>query len=150
MNTIYTKRLSRDTQYKKKTKSYQESLSPDEIKEKLEEYKQVDNIDEVLVSTHLRYFTIDPKTGKKEFRLGGFLTKHNEDYVVISNGNFSWSVQKKTSIFFQKLNFKELKDDLVKKISKKFEKQLTDLVDENSKLKDTLKEVKKTIRKKSK
>jgi hypothetical protein len=150
MNTIYTKRLSRDTQYKKKTKSYQESLSPDEIKEKLEEYKQVDNIDEVPLSTHLRYFTIDPKTGKKEFRLGGFLTKINDDYVVISNGNFSWSVQKKTSVFFQKLNFKELKDDLVKKISKKFEKQLSDLVDENSKLKDTLKEVKKTIRKKSK
>ena len=37
-----TKRLSRDTTYVKKQKSYQDKLSPAEIKEKLAEYKQVD------------------------------------------------------------------------------------------------------------
>ena len=56
------------------------------------------------IETHLHNISNeDPKTGTKEFRLGGFLTKITDDYVVISNGNFSWSVQKKTSVFFQKL-----------------------------------------------
>lgn len=147
---MMTKRLSRDTQYKKTTKSYQEKLSPDEIKEKLEEYKQVDNIDDIPLNTHLRYFMIDIKTGKKSFRLGGFLTKIQDEYVVLSNGNLSWSVQKKNNIFFQKMTFEDLKDELIEKITKKFEKKIQDLVNENNKLKETLKEVKKTIRKKSK
>ena len=52
-----TKRLSRDTSYTKTKKSYQEKLSPDEIKKKLEEYKQVEFIDDVNLNSHLRYFT---------------------------------------------------------------------------------------------
>jgi hypothetical protein len=154
MNPNITKRLSRDTQFDKSKKSYQDSLSPDVIKEKLEEYKQVEDINAISLNTHLRYFTIDPKTNKKQFRLGGFLTKIDKDYVILANGKLSWSVQINNTIFFQKLSFSDMKDELVKditkKISKKYEKDIEELTIENKKLKDTLKQVKKEVRKKSK
>lgn len=150
MSKTITKRLSRDTQYSKTKKSYQDSLSPDEIKKKLEEYKQVDNVMKLSLNTHLRYFTINPKTNEKQFRLGGFLTKIEPEYVILSNGNLSWSVQLKNTIFFEKMSFGDLKEEIVKKVSKKFDDKLTELADENKKLKDTLKQVKQEVRKKSK
>ena len=48
-----------------------------EIKEKLQEYVQLDNIDDTPINSHIRYFTVDKKSGKKQFRLGGFL--NNKD-----------------------------------------------------------------------
>jgi hypothetical protein len=143
-----TKRLSRDSQYTKSKKSYQESLSPDEIKQKLEEYKQVDDIKTVSLNTHVRYFTINTKTGEKQFRLGGFITKIEDEYIILANNNLSWSVQIKNSIFFVKMSFSDLKEEIVKKISKKFDKELSELVEENKKLKDTIKQVKNQIKKK--
>lgn len=147
MNKQVTKRLTRDTTYNKTKKSYQENLSPDEIKQKLEEYSQVDDIDEVPLNSHLRYFTINVKTGKKQFRLGGFLTKIDKEYVVLSNGNLSWSVQKKNNIFFRKMTFQELKDELIKKIKKGYENEIKKIKDENKKLKETIKKVKKQVKK---
>ncbi len=149
MNNNVTKRLSRDTTYTKTKKSYQDKLSPAEIKKKLAEYKQVDDIDSVSLNSHVRYFTFNPKNGKKLFRLGGFLTKIDKAYVILSNGKLSWSVQKKNSVFFQKMNFNELKAELAKKISKKYEKEIDKLKYENSKLKQTLRKVKKQLKKKS-
>ena len=101
MNNKFTKRISSDN-YKKKGKSYQDSLTNKEIKEKLEEYKEVKNISNVGLNTHLRYITINKKTGKKLFRLGGFLTKVNltDGYVILSNGKISWSVQINHTLFF--------------------------------------------------
>lgn len=144
-----TKRLSRDTSYKKTKKSYQDNLSPDEIKKKLEEYKQIDDITKVSLNSHLRYFTINLKNGQKQFRLGGFLTKIDEKkkYVILSNGTLSWSVQIKNSVFFQKMSFGELKTELIKKIEKKYEKKIERLEIENNQLKDTLKKVKKQVKK---
>lgn len=147
-NKNITKRLSRDTNYKKTNKSYQDNLSPDEIKKKLEEYKQVEDISEINLNSHLRYFSFNPKTGKKQFRLGGFLTKIDKEYVILSNGSLSWSVQKKNSVFFVKMNFSDLKNELIEKISKKYEKKIEKLSEENVLLKETLKKVKKQLKKK--
>ncbi len=143
MNT--TKRLSSDTEYKKTGKSIQQNLSPDEIKEKLKEYIPLETIDEVPINSHIRYFTVN--NGKKQFRLGGFLTKIDTDYVVLSNGKLSWSVQKKNSIFFKKMSYDELKEELIEKISNKFEKKIISLENENESLKKTLKDIKRTIKK---
>ncbi len=142
-----TKRLSNDSNYKKVGKSLQEALSPNDIKEKLQEYTQLDTIDDTPLNSHIRYFTVDKKTGKKQFRLGGFLTKIDNDYVVLSNGKLSWSVQKNNSIFFKKMSYEELKQELIEKISNKFEKKLISLEKENESLKNTLKDIKRTIRK---
>lgn len=143
-----TKRLSRDTQYNKSKKSYQESLSPDEIKQKLEEYKPIEDIRTVALNTHVRYFTVNNKTGEKQFRLGGFVTKIADEYVILANNNLSWSVQIKNTIFFVKMSFSDFKDEIIKKISKKFDKEIVELVEENKKLKDTIKQVKNQVKKK--
>ena len=142
MNQYKTKRLTQD---KHKTKnSYQDKLSPDEIKEKLEEYKRVDDISTVSLNAHLRYFIINEKTGDKQFRLGGFLNKIDKEkgYVVLSNGQFSWSVQIKNSIFFKKMTFQELKKELIEDVGQIYNDEIKKLKDENKKLKDTLKEIK--------
>ena len=136
-NQKITKRLSRDTSYQRPKKTYQDKLTPDEIEEKLEEYVKVDDINKVPLNSHMRYFTLNDKTGKKEFRLGGFLTNRDQSdkYVILSNGNISWSVQTLNSIFFKKMTIKELKQEYEDKIEK--------LESENSKLKKALLKYKK-------
>lgn len=146
MNNNITKRLTRDSGYNKQKKSYQENLSPAEIKAKLEEYSQVDSIDDVPLNSHIRYFTVNLKTGKKQFRLGGFLTKIEEEYVVLSNGQLSWSVQKKNTVFFRKMSFQDLKDELKHKIKKSYDIEINKLKEENKKLRETLKKVKKELK----
>ena len=145
-NITLTKRLGNDN-YKKEGKSIQQTLSPNEIKEKLQEYIQIDTIDDVSLNTHIRYFTVDKKSGKKQFRLGGFLTKNENEYVVLSNGKVSWSVQKNNSLFFKKMSYNDLKQELIEKISNKFEKKIVSLEKENESLKNTLKDIKRTIKK---
>ena len=105
-----TKRLTRDSTYNRPKKTYQDTLSNDDIKDKLKDYKKVTDIRKVVIGTHIRYFTKD-KDNKKVFRLGGFLTKFGEEYkyVVLSNGQFSWSVQNNnTTDFWAKMNSKEI------------------------------------------
>lgn len=126
--------------------SYQDSLSPTDIKKKLEEYQQVEDIDDINIGTHLRYFTFNPSTGKKQFRLGGFLSKIDKDYIVMNNGQLSWSVQKEKTVFFKKMSFTDLKEELIEKISKKYEKKIIELSEENIKLKKALKSIKKEIK----
>ncbi len=146
MNRFITKRMTNDN-YKKVGRSYQDNLSPEEIKKKLEDYKLVKDIDDVGLNTHLRYFMIDEKTGKKHFRLGGFLTKNEKDYIVLSNGQLSWSVQKNNSTFFQKLSNSEIKEEVENKLIKKYEKTIIALNDENTRLKNVIKSIKKTVKK---
>lgn len=131
-----TKRLSRDTGYNRAKKTYQEKLSPDDIEAKLEEYIKVDDISKVPLNAHVRYFTYNPKTKKKEFRLGGFLNRKDDPdkYVVLSNGNLSWSVQTQDTLFFKKMSIKELKEE--------YEEQIEKLTDENAKLKKYAKKLK--------
>lgn len=148
-NNFKTKRLTKDKN--KSQNSYQNNLSPKEIKEKLEEYKRVDDITSIALNTHLRYFTINPKTGEKQFRLGGFLTKidSTKGYLILSNGQLSWSVQIANTIFFKKMTFQELKKELVEDIGKVYMDEMNKLKEENRKLKDALKNVKKEFEKKS-
>ena len=149
MNNPKTKRLSKDNE---KTKnSIQKNMSPDEIREKLEEYKKVEDINTVALNAHLRYFNTD-KSGNQNFRLGGFLTKIDKEkgYMILSNGQVSWSVQIKDSIFFQKMTFKDLKEELTNSIHDEYKNELKTLTKENKKLKETIIEIKNEIKKKKK
>jgi len=106
-----TKRLSRETSYVRPKKTYQDTLSGDEIKEKLKEYKKVSDIRKIIIGTHIRYFSKDKDTKTNVFRLGGFLTKFGDEYkyVILSNGSVSWSVQNNgTNEFWAKMNNKEI------------------------------------------
>lgn len=92
--------------YRKLGLTYTESLSDQEIAEKLENYEEVIDIDYVPINTHVRYFLQDKETAKWKFRLGGFLKKKdNPKYVVLStspnlNGK-TWSVSRNNVTFFK-------------------------------------------------
>ena len=155
-NINKTKRLSRDTNYNKSNKSYQETLTSDEIKEYLKEYKLIENIDDVDLNKHIRYFDVDPKTKEKKFRLGGTYNKKDKEnrYIILSNGNYSWSIQLDRVILFEKLNTKDIIDIYENKIKKlKNNNQILVeekkyLENENLKLKNSINQIKHEIIKK--
>lgn len=124
--------------YKKSKKSYQDTLSDDEIRKLLKDYSLVDNIYQVPLNTHIRYFL--KQDGQKKFRLGGTLFKVDESkgYIVLSNGKTNWSVQVKDSIFFKQQSIDDVKKHYEEKI-KKYKKKI-------KKLEDSLTEIKKRIK----
>jgi hypothetical protein len=136
-----TQRLSNSTSYKRPNKTVQEMLSTDDIKDKLKGYLSIDNINNVQIGTHLRYFAKDKKTGEYKFRLGGILFKKDNDkpYVILSNGDLSWSAQKETCKFYKKMTQEEEKETIikdVKKIRDKFTEKLVekdDIIEDNNK-----------------
>jgi hypothetical protein len=144
--TIITKRLSRDKTYKPPENTYQSTLSDADIAKKLEDYTRVktSEIFKIPIGTHIRYFTINPKTGEKQFRLGGNLTKYGEngEYIVCSNGTYSWSIQLSNSIIYKKLSISELKENTKKVAIDDSKKEIDDLIKENKELKKMIKEIK--------
>ena len=115
INFTKTKRLSRDNGYNRPKKTYQDTLTADEIKDKLEGYKKITDVRNITIGTHVRYFTTDKNTKKKVFRLGGFVSKFGDDnkYLVLSNGSISWSVQNdKDTILWAKMGQKEFKETI--------------------------------------
>jgi hypothetical protein len=97
-------RLTNDN-YNKPPITYTESLSKDEIKELLKDYKKVENINDIKKGEHLRYFNKSVDEMYK-FRLGGKLIINETlpKYIVLSNKKKTWSVQVKDTIFYCKNN----------------------------------------------
>lgn len=112
-----------DPNYKRPEKTYQESLTTDQIKEKLKDYVKVDDLSKVPINSHVRYFIYqeDPQThkAKRLFRLGGRLIKkdNHDKYVVLSNGKQSWSVNTSNSVFFRQLRTEEVHDKYEDKVN---------------------------------
>ena len=121
--------------YQRPKYTVQDKLTDEEIQEKLRFYKKVDNIKDVPLSTHLRYFTIGTD-GSHSFRLGGNLYRADglPDYVILTNGGRSWSVQANNAVFFAKMTMNEITELVV------------DLEKNNDKLKKNNKELKKEIK----
>jgi hypothetical protein len=143
-----TKRLTNDKNYKPPETTYQSTLSKEEIAKKLEGYTRVESnkLHNIKLNTHIRYFVINPKTGEKNFRLGGYLTKigDNNEYLVLSNGNFSWSVQFANTIFYKKMSNDEFKEQVVTEIEDDIKKKMEYLMKENKELKKVIKKIKDT------
>jgi len=141
-----TKRLSRDTGYVRPKKTYQDSMSSDDIKEKLKEYKKVSDIRKVIIGTHIRYFSKDKDSKANVFRLGGFLTKFGDEYkyIILSNGTISWSVQNNSSNqFWAKMNSKEIlktAETEVQEIKQVDEEKYNKLKDQTKYMKQLLEE----------
>lgn len=90
-----TIRLKSSHNYSRPDETITDKLqTPQNYREKLKNYTEVDDIDSVTISTHVRYFVWDNKKNLWKFRTGGLLTKKHPKYVVLSNGKYSWSVQK--------------------------------------------------------
>jgi len=101
-----TKRFSRQKNWERPQKTETDNINDDKekIREKLENYVEVENIDFVSAQTHVRYFVFDTRGADPgyKFRLGGLLAMKHTDYVVLSNGSLTWSVPKKTEHDSQK------------------------------------------------
>jgi hypothetical protein len=131
--------------YIRPTQTYTERLDEDDIQDKLIDYIQVDNIANVKLNSHLRYFILeidDKGNTNKKFRMGGFL-KNNDNsttYVMLSNGTKSWSVQTKNAIFYKKLTINEIKEDYENKLNelKYINKKL---LKQNNKLKEYIQKI---------
>lgn len=102
--------------YDRPNQTYTDKLTVEEIESKLEDYTKVEDIYKVPLGTHLRYFC--DQEGKKVFRTGGVLLKADglPNYVILSNGTKSWSVQVKDAIFFRKMTLKEIKESYTNRI----------------------------------
>ena len=95
-----------------KKKTFTENLSKEEISEKLEDYKLVDDISKVPLDTHLRYFV--KKNNEMLFRMGGNLKRNLDlpNFIVLKNAlGTEWSVQVKDTIFYKKMSIKEIKEE---------------------------------------
>lgn len=99
------KRISK-TKYERPKETYQDSLqNKQSIEEKLQGYDEVEMVEHIPIGTHTRYI-VDTVGGSK-FRTGGLLTMIQPEYVVMSNGDISWSVQRHN---IDKKTGKKLKD----------------------------------------
>ena len=91
MSKPITKRLSRDSQYEKTKTTYQDSLSPDEIKKKLEEYAQVEDINTDPSSIYLTSNQLIPINASSTSYLSYFSppTSPNEysgEQIILNSG----------------------------------------------------------------
>ncbi len=134
--------------YKRPKKTYTDKLTDDDIKAKLEDYVEVDDISMVPLNSHVRYFTErinEKKKKEKVFRLGGFLVNKSnyEKYIILSNVpetgfinpiKKTWSVNTKTSIFYKKQTLDEIKEE--------YELEIEDLKDQIKFLKKEIKKLK--------
>ena len=81
--------------YNRPETTYQDTLqNKKSMLEKLENYERVDNIEDVGLKTHVRYVTLHNETRQQVFRLGGLLEEIHPKYVKLSNGEFTWYVQR--------------------------------------------------------
>jgi hypothetical protein len=130
-------------------KTFTGNLTKDEINEKLQDYKLVDDISKVPIGTHLRYFVI--KDGVKLFRMGGNL-KRNLDlpkFIILVNAlGTEWTVQIKDTTFYKKMSIKEIKeeyDEIIDELHEKIKKYKTKIEEKDNtiiELQDTIKKLK--------
>ena len=145
---IPTKKIARTT-YQRPVTTYTENLTRQQIKEQLKDYKEISDITMISIGCHVRYFSTDPKTKKKLFRLGGSVNKIDPEYrfIILSNGTVSWSVQIANTTFWKKLTESEYKEELKEELRKEIMTEEAEsnphqkLEKENSELKKELKEL---------
>ena len=130
-------------------KTFTSNLTKDEINEKLQDYKLVDDISKVPLGTHLRYFIM--KDGNQLFRMGGNL-KRNLDlpkFVVLVNAlGTEWTVQIKDTTFYKKMSINEIKeeyDGIIEELHEKIKKYKTKIYEKDNvifELQETIKKMK--------
>ena len=110
-------------------KTLTQQLTSDEIKDLLDGYKQV-SFNELKLFHHIRYYHKDKKTNEVQFKMGGTIIKINEEkqYIVLSSGSLSWSVQKENTIFYQVVPLSEIKIEL----ENKYKDEMQKITNENS------------------
>jgi hypothetical protein len=137
-----TQRLSK-TEYDRPSTTITDTLQNDDaMLKKLEGYEEVDMLERVEYNTHVRYITL--KDGLPRFCLGGLLKRVFEDYVVLSNGKVTWSVQRnfyneQRQIIFTTKFYKYIsKDRINAMVNVENTQEIQRLKDENEQLRTAL------------
>lgn len=127
--------------YKRPNKTFQDNLSQEDIIKYLKDYAPVKNVYDLPINTHIRYFVT--KNGKKDFRMGGYISKMDpiKGYIMLTNGKINWSVQVKDSEIFYKLEIDDIRNEYEEKI-KKYKRKIR-------KLEETLQEIIKKLKSKN-
>ena len=149
-------RINKDN-YQKTGNEIQDNLTQDDINLLLEEYTEIENINELIIGQHIRYYIIkkDNKGNEhKLFRMGGNIIKIDIDkkYVVLSNKRITWSVQLDNTIIYKKMTSQDIKEfyeneldnkeieiDKYKTSINKLKKLLKETLEDNEKLKKNCK-----------
>lgn len=128
----------KDSNYERPVLTYTDKLSKQEIETLLMEYEKVEDLNNIPLGTHIRYF--EDKDGELKFRTGGILTikKGLPVYCILKNQNVSWSVQIKKCIFFRRITIKEVK--------KEYESRLIEKDRELNELRSYIRELKKQLK----
>jgi hypothetical protein len=87
------RRITEDD-YQRPSKTFQDTLqNKADMLKYLENYKRVENVDDIPLNSHMRYVTLD-KNNKQVFRIGGFLKQIKPNYIVLTSGTLNWCVQR--------------------------------------------------------
>jgi len=137
-------RITKD-KYKKPQNTVQDNLTQEDINQLLEEYNEIENIHQLKIGLHIRYYSFlkSGKTEKKIFRMGGTIIKidFEKKYIVLSNGKITWSVQlNDKNILYKKMTTEEIKDFYENEINT-IESEQSQIKLKNDKLKYNLKEL---------
>ena len=122
--------------YDRPKSTFTDNLSKEDVEKKLEDYKKVDDISQVPLGTHIRYFT--KKDNEYLFRMGGNLKANTglPKFVILKNAQgIEWSVQVEGTIFYKKMGIQEIKDE--------YEEIIKELTGKIKKLKERIKELEK-------
>ncbi len=77
-------------------------------KDILEEYRYVDEVDELRIGSYIRYFVLKNEKGKEELKLmrGGFIADiiaSKENIIILcKNNNIFWKIKINNCVIFQK------------------------------------------------
>lgn len=116
-----------DDNYKRPKLTVSDILSPEEIKKILRNYEQVSNISSLVQGDIVKYFEI-LDNGKYKYKPGGrVIINKDPDYIVLSNGKKSWSVQLDKHIIFREIDIDKIilmYEDIVKQKNKRIEELL--------------------------
>jgi hypothetical protein len=134
-----------NTNYNRPRTTYTDKINKDkdEMMDKLEDYVEENNISNVKLGTHIRYFKNE--NGKKRLIMGGNLINKSgvPRYIVLSNGRAKWSVQLDSVIqFYRKMTIDEIKEDYDEMIDE-YEKKIKMLKKVIKELKMEINELKK-------
>jgi hypothetical protein len=120
--------------YDRPKSTFTDNLTKEDVEKKLEDYQKVDDINQILIGTNLRYFT--KKDDELVFRMGGNLKANTglPKFIILKNAvGVEWSVQVENSIFYKKMTIQEIKDE--------YEEIIKELNGKIKKLKDRVKEL---------
>lgn len=109
--------------YKRPAETFTDKLTDGEIMNLLEDYEKVTDISQVDNGVSIKYFLKDDDNpnAKPKFRMGGTLINKEglPDYIMLTTGKFTWSVQMKTAILYRKIPNKSIKAEYEKILAEK-------------------------------